>query len=157
MGPEPRCCIFKAIRTAYLPSYEEQRFYIMTNAFFIKRFPSLQDKLSKLALVKCLLPANCNSVSLLLSETELPQTVLLPSSQQWLVFKLKTPPRNHNPKPSLCLVPPVPSHSRVTVWGRGFPWQLSKAGWHKSCSHRSDKAIEQNCFAPLSLNIKHQP
>lgn len=42
----------------------------MTNAFFIKRFPSLQDKLSKLALVKCLLPANCNPVSLLLSETE---------------------------------------------------------------------------------------
>jgi len=40
----------------------------MTNAFFIKRFPSLQDKLSKLALVKCLLPANCHSASSLLSE-----------------------------------------------------------------------------------------
>lgn len=42
----------------------------MTNAFFIKRFPLLQDKLSKLALVKRLLPANFHSASLLLSETE---------------------------------------------------------------------------------------
>uniref|UniRef100_A0A8B9FBB8 StAR related lipid transfer domain containing 3 n=1 Tax=Amazona collaria TaxID=241587 RepID=A0A8B9FBB8_9PSIT len=61
--------------------------------FFIKRLPSLQDKLSKLALVKCLLPANCNS---LLPGTE--------DASVLLQFKLKTPPRTPNPKPPLCLI-----------------------------------------------------
>ncbi|KAM4645514.1 stAR-related lipid transfer protein 3 isoform 6-T6 [Amazona ochrocephala] len=61
--------------------------------FFIKRLPSLQDKLSKLALVKCLLPANCNS---LLPGTE--------DASVLLRFKLKTPPRTPNPKPPLCLI-----------------------------------------------------
>lgn len=60
----------------------------MTNAFFIKWFPLLRDKLSKLALVKCLSPANCHSVSLLLSETKRCLSRLF-----LFIFKLKHLPK----------------------------------------------------------------